>query len=97
MTASDRVTRQPAQVKSTQAKSTQAKSTQFQPAQRRRASRLSDLEQGQEDVTSPRPASASDMQEAYTAGIDALLDDIDEVLTVNAQEFVTGFVQKGGQ
>jgi ubiquitin-like protein Pup len=29
--------------------------------------------------------------------LDALLDDIDEVLGVNAETFVRSFVQKGGQ
>jgi ubiquitin-like protein Pup len=29
--------------------------------------------------------------------MDAILDDIDEVLESNAQEFVQGFVQRGGQ
>ncbi|MCL2788476.1 MAG: ubiquitin-like protein Pup [Micrococcales bacterium] len=29
--------------------------------------------------------------------LDALLDDIDTVLEVNAEAFVRGFVQKGGQ
>jgi ubiquitin-like protein Pup len=29
--------------------------------------------------------------------IDALLDDIDQVLEVNAEVFVRSFVQKGGQ
>ena len=29
--------------------------------------------------------------------IDAILDEIDEVLESNAEEFVRGFVQKGGQ
>ncbi|GAA1338836.1 ubiquitin-like protein Pup [Arthrobacter roseus] len=32
-----------------------------------------------------------------TAGTDDLLDEIDGVLEVNAEEFVRGFVQKGGQ
>ncbi|MBW3085397.1 Prokaryotic ubiquitin-like protein Pup [Austwickia sp. TVS 96-490-7B] len=31
------------------------------------------------------------------ADIDAVLADIDEVLEANAEEFVRGFVQKGGQ
>ena len=31
------------------------------------------------------------------ADIDAILDDIDEALETNAEEFVKGFVQKGGQ
>lgn len=30
-------------------------------------------------------------------GFDALLDEIDAVLETNAEEFVRGFVQKGGQ
>ena len=29
--------------------------------------------------------------------VDAILDEIDEVLESNAEEFVKGFVQKGGQ
>ncbi|WP_435300125.1 ubiquitin-like protein Pup [Timonella sp. A28] len=29
--------------------------------------------------------------------VDALLDEIDDVLEVNAETFVRGFVQKGGQ
>jgi ubiquitin-like protein Pup len=38
-----------------------------------------------------RPASAQD------DAVDALLDEIDEVLETNAESFVRGFVQKGGQ
>jgi len=30
-------------------------------------------------------------------GLDALLDEIDDVLETNAEEFVRSFVQKGGQ
>ena len=30
-------------------------------------------------------------------GLDSVLDMIDDVLAVDAQEFVRGFVQKGGQ
>ena len=29
--------------------------------------------------------------------VDAMLDEIDDVLETNAEEFVAGFVQKGGQ
>ena len=32
-----------------------------------------------------------------TDDVDALLDEIDDVLEVNAEDFVKGFVQKGGQ
>ncbi|MEV7971669.1 ubiquitin-like protein Pup [Cellulomonas sp. NPDC089187] len=31
------------------------------------------------------------------ADVDALLDDIEDVLESNAEQFVRGFVQKGGQ
>ena len=35
--------------------------------------------------------------QARTASIDSLLDEIDSVLETNAEAFVQGFVQKGGQ
>ncbi|MDR2722274.1 MAG: ubiquitin-like protein Pup [Cellulomonadaceae bacterium] len=44
---------------------------------------------------SPIPASPTVTSAA--ADLDAILDEIDDVLEVNAQEFVRGFVQKGGQ
>lgn len=34
---------------------------------------------------------------AQTGDIDAMLDEIDGVLETNATEFVSGFVQKGGE
>ncbi|MFA7323583.1 MAG: ubiquitin-like protein Pup [Candidatus Nanopelagicales bacterium] len=34
---------------------------------------------------------------AIDADVDAILDEIDDVLEVNAEEFVKSFVQKGGQ
>jgi ubiquitin-like protein Pup len=36
-------------------------------------------------------------KEALDADIDAILEDIDEALETNAEEFVRGFVQKGGE
>lgn len=45
----------------------------------------------------PAPAGASDAAQAATVGVDDLLDEIDGVLESNAEEFVRGFVQKGGQ
>ena len=35
--------------------------------------------------------------EANTSEVDDLLDEIDEVLETNAEDFVRAFVQKGGQ
>ena len=63
---------------------------------------------GGQDRTSKRTDEAdevaveetSDVQERVgklTDDVDALLDEIDETLESNAEEFVKGFVQKGGQ
>ena len=43
----------------------------------------------------PVPAAAS--VQSRDAEVDALLDEIDDVLESNAEQFVRGFVQKGGQ
>ncbi len=42
----------------------------------------------------PPPASAALVKDD---DVDAILDEIDDVLESNAEEFVKGFVQKGGQ
>jgi len=39
----------------------------------------------------------SDSGERIKAELDDLLDEIDEVLEVNAEEFVKSYIQKGGQ
>ena len=45
-----------------------------------------------------RPRAGHSAQTKDTdADVDALLDEIDEVLESNSEEFVRGFVQKGGQ
>lgn len=48
------------------------------------------------DEVDPGPAPTSAAQ-ARDTEVDALLDEIDDVLEVNAESFVRGFVQKGGQ
>jgi ubiquitin-like protein Pup len=53
-----------------------------------------------EEVEEVEAESTSDVQERVgklTDDVDALLDDIDEALEENAEDFVRGFVQKGGQ
>lgn len=45
------------------------------------------------DVPAPAAPAAQDRD----AEVDALLEEIDEVLETNAESFVRGFVQKGGQ
>lgn len=38
-----------------------------------------------------------DRQDALADDVDSILEDIDDVLEENAEDFVRGFVQKGGQ
>jgi ubiquitin-like protein Pup len=47
-----------------------------------------------DDADVPSPAAAAQERDAQ---VDALLDEIDDVLESNAEQFVRGFVQKGGQ
>jgi ubiquitin-like protein Pup len=42
-------------------------------------------------------ATSPEHKAALDADVDALLDEIDEVLEINAEEFVKSFVQKGGE
>jgi prokaryotic ubiquitin-like protein Pup len=48
------------------------------------------------EVTEEAPAS-SERGEKIKAELDDLMDEIDEVLEDNAEEFVRNYVQKGGQ
>jgi ubiquitin-like protein Pup len=45
----------------------------------------------------PPPAAPAGQTQTSDADVDAILDEIDDVLESNAEEFVKGFVQKGGQ
>ena len=49
-----------------------------------------------EEVVEETPA-VSEKGEELKADIDDLLDEIDEVLETNAEEFVKNYVQKGGE
>ncbi len=54
----------------------------------------------EQEVEQVEDVDTSDVQERVgklTDDVDALLDEIDDVLEVNAEDFVKGFVQKGGQ
>jgi ubiquitin-like protein Pup len=42
-------------------------------------------------------ADVAERHEALNEDVDAILDEIDEVLEENAEEFVRAFVQKGGE
>jgi ubiquitin-like protein Pup len=50
----------------------------------------------QEEVVEEAPAS-TEQGEALKAELDDLLDEIDEVLETNAEDFVKSYIQKGGQ
>jgi prokaryotic ubiquitin-like protein Pup len=55
-------------------------------------------ESGQpDDLLVPAAAAATTSPRAMLEGVDELLDEIDGVLEENAEEFVRGYVQKGGQ
>ncbi len=50
-----------------------------------------------DDVEEEEPAATNERGERLKAEIDDLLDEIDEVLEDNAEEFVRNYVQKGGE
>ena len=50
----------------------------------------------QDEVAEEAPA-ATESGEKVKADLDELLDEIDEVLETNAEDFVRSYVQKGGQ
>lgn len=50
-----------------------------------------------EAVVEETAPAAAKQGEKLKAELDDLLDEIDEVLEVNAEEFVKSYVQKGGQ
>jgi prokaryotic ubiquitin-like protein Pup len=49
-----------------------------------------------DDGAGPAPAAAA-TKEGLDDDIDSVLDEIDDVLESNAEDFVRSFVQKGGQ
>ena len=51
-----------------------------------------------EEVTDVAPETdVSERKEALDDDVDAILDEIDDVLETNAEDFVKSFIQKGGQ
>jgi prokaryotic ubiquitin-like protein Pup len=65
-----------------------------------RASRRSedtDAEPVDADPGASGAGAVSERKAALDEDVDAMLDEIDEVLETNAEEFVRGFVQKGGE
>ena len=68
-------------------------------AERESAAKQSRTDRTDQD-DAPVEEAQSDLKERHeklSDDVDALLDDIDDVLEENAEEFVRGYVQKGGQ
>lgn len=53
--------------------------------------------QDEEEALEQSTTEAEERREKLTDDVDAILDEIDEVLEENAEEFVRSYVQKGGQ
>jgi ubiquitin-like protein Pup len=60
-----------------------------------RASRRS--EQTEEAPEAVAESDLKERQDKLNSDVDAILDEIDEVLEENAEEFVRSYIQKGGQ
>lgn len=52
---------------------------------------------GRDDEPDEAPPPPQTQAQVRDDDVDAILDEIDDVLETNAEEFVKGFVQKGGQ
>jgi ubiquitin-like protein Pup len=50
-----------------------------------------------DEVDATASADVQERHEKLTDDVDALLDEIDDVLEENAEDFVRSFVQKGGE
>jgi ubiquitin-like protein Pup len=61
-----------------------------------RANRRSD-ETDEAEVDEQATSDLKERHEKLSEDVDSLLDEIDDVLEENAEEFVKGYVQKGGQ
>jgi len=49
------------------------------------------------ETTAEPSTNVAERHEKLTEDVDAILDEIDDVLETNAEDFVRAFVQKGGQ
>ena len=56
--------------------------------------KASDVEESTQDVTE---SDVAERKEAMDDDVDAILDEIDDVLETNAEDFVKSFIQKGGE
>ena len=64
--------------------------------QTRTTPRTDEVEQAPDDATADG-AQVRERHEKLSDDVDAILDEIDEALEENAEDFVRSYVQKGGQ
>ena len=64
---------------------------------RKSPARESSKTEAADDLAAEQTPATSERGEKIKAELDDLLDEIDEVLEDNAEEFVRNYVQKGGQ
>jgi prokaryotic ubiquitin-like protein Pup len=50
-----------------------------------------------EEVEASTESGVAERHEKLTEDVDAILDEIDDVLETNAEDFVKSFIQKGGE
>ena len=50
-----------------------------------------------EETSVEAPGASTEQGDKLKAGLDGLLDEIDDVLETNAEDFVKSYVQKGGE
>jgi len=65
--------------------------------QAKAGTKSTDTVEPQDDKQTANQAELAKKGEKLSAQMDALLDEIDDVLEENAEEFVKGYVQRGGQ
>ncbi len=62
----------------------------------KRATRRKD-EVDEVETTTDAQSDVAERHDKLSDDVDAILDEIDDVLEENAEEFIRGYVQKGGQ
>lgn len=65
-------------------------------AQEQKQPRRSGEDQAPQEEVAPE-TDVAERKEALDDDVDAILDEIDDVLETNAEDFVKSFIQKGGQ
>ena len=63
--------------------------------QKRASRRDEDVEEV--ETTADAQSDVAERHEKLSDDVDAILDEIDDVLEENAEEFIRGYVQKGGE